>query len=119
MFWKKFLSMVLLMGMLVSQSVPRALAATYCDHTQFISDLTAPDGAAFAPGTAFAKTWRLKNVGTCTWSTSYNLVWVGGDSIGAPLSVKMPVDVPPGQMVDVSMSLTAPTASGHYKGLFK
>ena len=119
MFRKKFLSMVLLAGMLISQSVPRALAATYCDQAQFISDLTAPDGAAFAPGAAFTKTWRLMNIGTCPWTTSYNLVWAGGDSIGAPLSVQLPVDVPPGQMVDVSVALTAPTTIGHYKGLFK
>ncbi|HEX6269521.1 MAG TPA: NBR1-Ig-like domain-containing protein [Anaerolineales bacterium] len=119
MFRKKFLGMVLLAGMLISQSVPPAHAATYCDHAQFVSDLTAPDGAAFAPGTAFTKTWRLMNIGTCTWTTSYNIVWVGGDSIGAPLSVNLPVDVPPGQMVDVSVNLTAPLTGGHYKGLFK
>ena len=46
-------------------------------------------------------------------------MWVGGDSIGAPLSVKLPADVPPGQMVDISVNLTAPATSGHYKALFK
>ena len=119
MFRSKLLSIVLLVGMLVSQSVPRALAASDCDHAQFVSDLTAPDGSTFAPGTAFTKTWRLMNVGTCAWTTSYNLVWVGGDSIGAPLSVRLPVNVAPGQMVDVSVNLTAPTISGHYRALFK
>ena len=68
MFRKKFLSMVLLVGMLISQSVPHALAATYCDQAQFVSDLTAPDGSSFAPGAAFTKTWRLMNIGTCTWT---------------------------------------------------
>ncbi|HLF73966.1 MAG TPA: NBR1-Ig-like domain-containing protein, partial [Anaerolineales bacterium] len=116
---KRFLCIVLLAGMLISQSVPRALAATYCDHAQFISDLTAPDGAAFAPGAAFTKTWRLMNIGTCAWNIGYSLVWAGGDSMGAPLSVRLPADVPPGQMVDVSVSLTAPGIGGRYKGLFK
>lgn len=119
MFRQKFLSLVLLAAVLISQSVPRALAATHCDHAQFVSDLTAPDGSSFAPGAGFTKTWRLMNIGTCTWTTSYNLVWVGGDSVGAPLSVKLPVDVPPGQMIDVSVNLSAPTTSGHYRGLFK
>ena len=45
MFRNKFLSMVLLVGMLIAQSVPSALAATYCDQAQFVSDLTAPDGS--------------------------------------------------------------------------
>src|SRR5919108_5095413 len=119
MFGKRLLGMVLLVGMLISQSVPTAHAATYCDQAQFVSDLTAPDGSSFAPGSAFIKAWRLMNIGTCTWTTAYTLVWAGGDSLGAPISVKLPVSVAPGQMVDVSVNLTAPIASGHYKGLFK
>src|SRR5262245_32961881 len=97
MFRRKFLSIVLLAGMLTAQAVPRVLAASYCDHAKFISDLTAPDGSSFAPGAAFTKTWRLMNIGTCAWTIAYNLVWVGGDSVGAPLPVKLPVDVAPGQ----------------------
>src|SRR6266511_6092202 len=104
MFRNKFLSMVLLVGMLISQSVPSALAATDCDHAQFVSDLTVPDGSSFAPGATFTKTWRLMNIGTCGWTTAYTLVWAGGDSVGAPLSVRLPVDVAPGQMVDVSVN---------------
>jgi len=115
----KFLGIFLLAGMLISQSVPSALAATDCDHAQFVSDLTAPDGSTFAPGTTFTKTWRLMNIGTCGWTTAYNVVWAGGDSAGAPLSVRLPADVAPGQMVDVSVNLTAPTTGGHYKSLFK
>ena len=111
--------MVLLVGMLFGQSVPRALAAAYCDSAQFVSDLTVPDGSSFAPGSTFTKTWRLMNSGTCTWTTSYYLVWAGGAPIGAPTSVRLPVDVPPGQMVDISVSLTAPMISGHYTGLWK
>ena len=119
MFIRKFLSTVVLMGILFGQSVPRALAATYCDQAQFVSDLTVPDGSSFAPGAGFTKTWRLMNSGTCTWTTSYNLVLSGGDSMGAPLSVRLPVNIPPGQLVDVSVGLTAPMTGGHYKGLWK
>ena len=116
---RRFLSMVLLMGLLISQSVPLALAETSCDHAQFVSDLTVPDGSTFAPGSTFTKAWRLMNIGTCTWDSSYNLVWVGGDSLSAPLSVKLPVDVPPGEMVDISLNLAAPATGGHYRALFK
>src|SRR5215510_13700615 len=119
MFRRKFLSQVLLMGMLFGQSAPRVLAATYCDHALFVSDLTAPDGSSFAPGAAFTKTWRLMNVGTCTWTTSYSLVLFGGAPMSAPLSVRLPVNVPPGQVVAVSVPLVAPTISGHYQGLWK
>jgi len=111
--------MILLMGMLTSQSVPRALAQANCDHVQFVSDLTVPDGSAMAAGAAFTKTWRLKNIGTCTWTTSYNLVWAGGELMDAPLSMKLPVDVPPGQMLDLSVNLKAPTVPANYKAFFQ
>ncbi|PIU90073.1 MAG: hypothetical protein COS63_04110, partial [Anaerolineae bacterium CG06_land_8_20_14_3_00_57_67] len=55
-----------------------AAAVTRCDWAQFVADITVPDGASFAPGAAFTKTWRLKNIGTCTWTTSYALVFVSG-----------------------------------------
>jgi hypothetical protein len=111
--------MILLMGMLISQSVPRALAQANCDHVQFVSDLTVPDGSAMAAGAAFTKTWRLKNIGTCTWTTAYNLVWAGGELMDTPLSMKLPVEVPPGQMLDLSVNLKAPTFPANYKAFFQ
>ena len=118
MFKRKILSMVLLVGMLFGQSAPRAMAAI-CDQVQFVSDLTAPDGATFTLGVKFTKTWRLKNIGSCTWTTAYSLVWFGGDALGAPVSVKLPVNVAPGGMLDISVSLVTPNISGNYKGLWK
>ena len=119
MFRRRILGMVLLVGMLFGQSAPRALAATNCDQAQFISDLTAPDGAAFAPGVSFTKTWRLMNIGSCTWTEAYNLHFDSGDMLGAPLSVKLPAVVASGQLVDISVNLTAPTTAGHYRGNWK
>ncbi|MEP0804230.1 MAG: hypothetical protein HRF47_01975, partial [Chloroflexota bacterium] len=119
MFKQKLLSMVLLAGMLLGQTIPAAHAAALCDQAQFVSDITVPDGAAFAPGASFTKTWRFLNAGSCTWTTAYRLVYAGGDSMGAVTSVNLPVDVPPGQMLDISVTLTAPAAPGHYKSLWK
>ncbi len=113
------LGTLILAGLLTTQVVPSAKADTYCDSAQFISDLTVPDGTAFAPGTTFTKTWRLLNNGTCTWNTAYSLVWAGGDAMSAPPALNIPVNVPPGQMLDMSVNLTAPMAAGHYKGLWK
>jgi photosystem II stability/assembly factor-like uncharacterized protein len=119
MFRQKILSMVLLAGMLLGQAVPLAQAATYCDQAQFVSDITVPDGASFAPGASFTKTWRFMNAGTCAWTTSYRLVFVGGDAMGSTTSVNLPVNVAPGQMLDISVNLTAPAVPGHYKSLWK
>jgi len=94
-------------------------AATSCDWAQFVADVTVPDGTTFAPNAAFTKTWRLKNIGTCTWTTSYSLVFDSGNKMGGPTSVNLPKSVAPGQTVDITLNLTAPASGGHYIGYWK
>ena len=89
-----------------------------CDRAQFVSDVTVPDGTSFAPGIAFSKTWRLKNVGTCTW-TNYSLIFDSGEKMGGPDSAVIPTSVAPGQTVDITISLTSPTTAGTYRGYWK
>src|SRR5581483_10995728 len=96
-----------------------ASAQTFCDAAQFVADVTVPDGTAFTTGSTFLKTWRLKNVGSCTWTTSYNLVFVSGEQMGGPASVALPQSVAPGQTVDVSVTLTAPGTPGTYTGFWQ
>ena len=90
-----------------------------CDKAQFVADITVPDGTVFAPGANFLKIWRLKNVGTCTWTTSYKMIFDTGDQMGGPSSVNMPMVVPPGHTVDMSVNLTAPATAGSYRGYWK
>ena len=87
-----------------------------CDRAQFVSDVTIPDGTILAPGTAFTKIWRLKNVGSCAWSTSYQLVYFSGDQMGAASSAAFPQNVAVGQTVDISINMTAPSTAGSYRG---
>lgn len=92
----------------------RPVAATAaCDAAEFVADVTVPDGSTFAPGASFAKTWRFRNTGTCTWTTSYGIAFVSGTQMGAPAVVNMPTSVAPGGTVDVTVSMTAPTVPGH------
>jgi len=120
----KLFSFVLLMAMLLSlvpaagMPTPAAAAST-CDWAQFVADVTVPDGTSFAPGTAFKKTWRLKNIGSCTWTTSYSLVFDSGEKFGAPSAVNFPINVAPGQTVDLSLDMTAPSSAGHYLSYWK
>jgi len=87
-----------------------------CDRAQFLADVNIPDGTVLAPGATFTKTWRLKNVGTCAWSTSYQLVYFSGDQMGAPSSAAFPQNVPVGQTVNISINMTAPSTAGSYRG---
>ena len=90
-----------------------------CDRAKFISDVTVPDGTDFSPGENFTKTWRLKNDGSCTWNTGYKLVFDHGDQMDAPGSVSLTGDVQPGQTVNLSVNMTAPSGNGIYKGYWK
>jgi hypothetical protein len=90
--------------------------STRCDAAAFIADVTYPDGSSVGMGVAFTKTWRIKNIGICSWTTSYALVFVSGEKFGAQNSISMPGNVGPGQTVDLSVQLTAPNHSGHYTG---
>jgi len=89
-----------------------------CDLVKFVKDVTYPDNTEVAPGETFVKTWRLQNVGTCTWTTGYSLVFTGGDAMGAPAAISLSGNVAPGQTVDVSVTLTAPDSSGTYRDDF-
>ncbi len=91
------------------------VASTACDSAQFIADVTIPDGTVVSPGASMVKTWRLQNIGTCTWSTSYAIVFYTGTQMGAPAVVYLPTSVPPGGSVDVTVNMTAPTGAGHYR----
>jgi hypothetical protein len=90
-----------------------------CDSSQFLADVTVPDGTNYKGGETFTKTWRLKNTGTCTWDSTYALVFDNGDQLGGPASQGMTGSVAPDQEVDVSVALKAPTAAGTYRGYWR
>ena len=117
----KFATTLLLLALMLSvipaAAAQPAMAAT-CNWAQFVADVTVPDGTSYAPSTAFKKTWRLKNIGTCTWS-DVSLIFSSGEKMGAPASAALPTTVAPGQTVDITLDLTAPSAAGHYFGYFK
>jgi hypothetical protein len=88
-----------------------------CDRAQFISDVTIPDNTEIGAGTTFVKTWRLKNSGSCTWTSGYAVVFYNGDAMSGPSSASITTGtVPPGSTVDVSVSLIAPINPGTYRG---
>lgn len=90
-----------------------------CDTAQFLADVTYPDGSIVPRNTTFVKIWRIRNVGTCTWTTSYAIVFSGGDGMGAPASVVMPGSVAPGQYIEIPVTLKSPGTDGKYRGYWK
>jgi hypothetical protein len=91
-----------------------------CNRGGFVDDITIPDGTEMDPGETFTKTWRLRNTGSCTWTSDYKLAFDSGDPLGAPAMVNLPgINVSPDQIVDVSVNFTAPTTPGNYKSNWK
>jgi len=89
-----------------------------CNYAYFISE-TIPDGTDFEPGQNFTKSWRLRNDGTCTWNTDYQLVFGSGDKMDGPSSQDLPQKVEPGEQVDIEVDLEAPSTPDTYKGTWQ
>lgn len=90
-----------------------------CDAAAFVKDVTFSDGTSVSRGQDFTKVWRIQNVGTCSWTPSYALVFVGGNQLGASPSLAIPGYVNPGQTVDLSIDMVAPDKNGRYQGYWK
>jgi hypothetical protein len=102
-----------------STATPTSKAVALLDRAELVGDVTVPDGTPFTAGAAFRKTWRIKNVGESTWTTKYALVYIDGARMEAPDLVRLPTEVKPGEMVDISVDLVAPGDAGLYRGYWK
>jgi hypothetical protein len=102
----------------VTEATPGGQGATCTYKAVFVDDVTIPDNSVIPAGQAFVKTWRVRNEGTCIWGpTGHNLhalAFTSGEQMGAPVEVPLPAEVRPGDTVDVSVTMQAPTAAGRY-----
>ena len=86
-------------------------------NSQFVADLTIPDGTTVQPGSSFVKTWRVLNNGTCAWDSSYSVAFLGGTAFvlgAAPIP-----PAAPGAVVDVSLTMSSPTTYGSFSGSWR
>jgi hypothetical protein len=103
-------------------SSPTSLQSASCDNMTGVADVTYPDGSVLAAGTIFVKTWRVKNLGPCTWNQDYRLIfgWGGtGTNWDTTPSSHLSALVLPGDTVEISVSLAAPTNPGNYAAAFR
>lgn len=87
-----------------------------CDQGKFVEDVTVPDNSIFTIGSEFTKIWRIQNIGSCTWTTEYDVVFISGNGMSAEGSYKLPAGVIPGDSIDIPIEFKAPLVSGDYKG---
>jgi hypothetical protein len=86
------------------------------DWAQLVGEVATPDGTTVSAGQKFTKTWRIKNVGATTWNNTYNLVFSSGNAMGGKNAYPLATTVRPGETIDISVELTAPTTAGNVKG---
>jgi hypothetical protein len=94
-------------------------ATQECDKAAFVADVTIPDGTVLPKDQAFTKTWRLKNIGTCSWTTSYAVVFFSGEAMSGPAAQALTGNINPGQTVEISVNMKTPSHNGNYTGYWK
>jgi hypothetical protein len=94
--------------------LPTAVPPGQCrDGATYVADVTIPDNTVLQPGARFEKTWRLRNSGTCTWSSAYGLTYLGGSPLGALSGSAIP-EIVPGAQADLTVAMVAPRQAGKY-----
>lgn len=100
-----------------SPGTPTSVVCT--DQAKFVEDVTIPDDTEVVPGQEFIKTWRLQNVGTCTWTNQYSITFASGDQMSGTSPLPLTGSTPPNGTVDVSITLKAPGTTGSYRSDWK
>ncbi|MEO0156964.1 MAG: NBR1-Ig-like domain-containing protein, partial [candidate division WOR-3 bacterium] len=90
-----------------------------CNWALFITDVTYPDNAEVPAGTDFVKTWRLQNIGSCSWDSNYKIAYHSGERMGSPEEQPISSEsIPSGGIIDVSINLKSPSEPGTYQTYF-
>jgi hypothetical protein len=92
----------------ISQNATLAPTPSCINRAEFVKHLTINDNTALEAGQSFMKAWRIKNAGTCIWTTDYVLIFYSGDEMGAPHSLSLFRPVQPGETIDLQIPMTAP-----------
>ncbi len=83
-----------------------------CNAALFVGYVGSGDGAVVGVAETFKKVWDVRNIGTCTWTRDYRLVFFGGEHMSGPNWVPFPQDVPPGDHMFIGVTLIAPYEGG-------
>lgn len=101
---------------LSTNSVPPTLPSeSNGDIGEWVSQ-TPGDGTTIYANQSFTTTWVVKNIGTTTWNKNYQLRFYLSDPVlrFSGSDIKFPRDVKPGDTVDLSVAMTAPSTAGDY-----
>lgn len=106
--------------------LPTSTAFPCVDGMAYVADLNLDDNNMVSPpqlqpSQSFQKGWRIKNTGTCTWNSSYSLVFSHGNVPQAQMGGQpTPIvgEVKPGDEYNMYVQFTAPFTPGIYKSFW-
>jgi len=95
-----------------------AIALYGPNDARFLSDGYPTDGTVLSPGQVFTKTWNLENTGSKMWGEDFQWAFVGGDHMGGPNAVDVPL-TGLARTWSPAVALRAPSMPGTYKGYWQ
>lgn len=90
---------------------PPAVASATGDDSEFVGDVTYPDGTEVRQGSSFVKVWRIRDIGTIPWKGRRLARINDAAPCRSPESVSIPPTAP-GRTVDIAVRVQAPKKAG-------
>jgi len=85
----------------------------------FVQTVSVPDDSVIVAGAEFTKTWKIRNNGNVAWPENTVLSYVYGDRLDSPAAVQLPNAVAPGEEVDASVTMVAPSNVGKFSNYWR
>lgn len=105
---------------ITSAAILNTPAAQVCMNSEFIADVTYPDGTEVQDDTNIAKVWSIKNTGTCAWDYGFSLQPITGEAKGTwVIDEKVNKKVEPGEIVEIRVDVKTPTKNGEWGGCWR
>jgi hypothetical protein len=97
---------------------PTSSTSTVDDATYVEGDDAIPVLAVMQPGQRFEQRWQVLNSGSSTWDHNYRLACIGGEHLGAPVSVPVP-PCAPGSAIAITVPFVTPDEPGPYHSVWR
>lgn len=96
-----------------------AVGTAVCSYaTRFLADVTIPDDSQILANSAFVKTWRIRNSGSCSLPEGSVWAFTDGERMSGNFSYPMPA-LGVSETADISINLIAPATPGTYTGYWQ
>lgn len=85
------------------------------DKAELVNHLTLRNNTILLTNHSYGKIWLVKNVGTCTWTTEYSLVFMDGEIMQSPERIQLEANIDPGETIELRIPVIAPDEEGEYQ----